>query len=397
MGPLFLKNFKRNCIKKWQRITASKTTKFAIILAIVQTIFIVAFQMKLLTRNVNLQLTPNPYTKEFQNTNHECYDELITAGFTGIPTEFLAGNNVIFIVFHLWQLYLFFNAVFHEHSIQIATICLFDFGWFFFGLVQGLEIKFPLNQLHSIKECEGKTDFDPSFWTNDIPFLGTLLVFTAISTWFSLVLYKQFGWNMYKKIGGDVKMRDAYKKYLIFMIFLKMNIFTILLYVFSFVVPYMHFGNYVYHNFKQESTVLTIIHLTASVLNFVIVILAYKSVHSEWKPGMMVFSILWIYIIIAVVIDLITNITHTVENFDYDYTQWDFLILVVIPSTLFWIGIYVGTYIYGILVFRNFGIGLKDLLSKSNDTDDLDKLNTNNFINLDMRRPSTHTKFVIDD
>ncbi|CAG8636784.1 16327_t:CDS:2, partial [Cetraspora pellucida] len=162
--------------------------------------------MKLLTRNVNLQLTPNPYTRDFQKSNNECYDELIR-NFSGIPLEFLAGNNVIFIVFHIWQLYLFFNAVFHEHSIQIVTICFFNFGWLFFGLVQGLELKFPLNQLHNIKACVGKTDFDPSFWTNDIPFLWILILLTAISTWFSLKLYKQFGWNIYKKIGGDVKMR----------------------------------------------------------------------------------------------------------------------------------------------------------------------------------------------
>ncbi|CAG8617491.1 1178_t:CDS:2 [Dentiscutata erythropus] len=163
--------------------------------------------MKLLSRNVNLQLTPNPYTKGFQTTNSECYDALMS-NFSGIPKGFLAGNNVIFVVFHIWQLYLFFNAVFHEHSIQIMAICFFNFGWLFFGLVQGLEIKFPLNQLHSIKVCEGKTNFDPSFWTNDIPFLSLLLIFTAISTWYSLLLYKQFGWNLYKKIGGDVKMRD---------------------------------------------------------------------------------------------------------------------------------------------------------------------------------------------
>ncbi|CAG8767663.1 34404_t:CDS:1, partial [Racocetra persica] len=50
-------------------------------------------------------------------------------------------------------------------------------------------------------------------------------------------------------------------------------------------------------------------------------------VHSEWRSGMIIFAILWLYVIVAVMIDLVTNISNSVLNFEYEFTQWDYLIL----------------------------------------------------------------------
>jgi hypothetical protein len=45
----------------------------------------------------------------------------------------------------------------------------------------------------------------------------------------SFSLYKQFGWNIYKKIGADVNMQKIYKTMLVFVMLLKLDLFFVLL------------------------------------------------------------------------------------------------------------------------------------------------------------------------
>ncbi|CAG8455825.1 7265_t:CDS:2 [Dentiscutata heterogama] len=88
---------------------------------------------------------------------------------------FLAFDNLIFIMFQAFQLYFCFNAIFHEHIIQIITITVLNFCWALYGTVQAVEVKISLGELDELSNCVNKPTLVPNFWGNDIP---CVLLFT---------------------------------------------------------------------------------------------------------------------------------------------------------------------------------------------------------------------------
>ncbi|CAG8823103.1 28828_t:CDS:2, partial [Dentiscutata erythropus] len=106
-----------------------------------------------------------------------------------------------------------------------------------------------------------------------------------ISTFVSFKLYQQFGWNIYKKIGADVKIKKLYMKRLVFVTLLKYELYFFLLFLILNGLRFLGSGfDGFYWNF----------HTFESVLGFFIALLAYQSIRLEWKNGMCIFSLLWV-------------------------------------------------------------------------------------------------------
>ncbi|CAB4413198.1 unnamed protein product [Rhizophagus irregularis] len=72
----------------------------------------------------------------------------------------------------IFQMWLCFNAIYNQNTIQIITIAAANFFCASFGIIQMLEVR----------KC----------WK----------------------LYRQFGWNIYKKIGGDIQKQAMFRTYL---------------------------------------------------------------------------------------------------------------------------------------------------------------------------------------
>lgn len=59
----------------------------------------------------------------------------------------------------------------------------------------------------------------------EITQICVMLVSSMIFIFLAYKLYLEFGWQIYKKIGADLAMRDRYKMYQIFMMLLKFDFF----------------------------------------------------------------------------------------------------------------------------------------------------------------------------
>lgn len=66
--------------------------------------------------------------------------------------------------------------------------------------------------------------YHASRWA-EITQICVMLVSSMIFIFLAYKLYLEFGWQIYKKIGADLAMRDRYKMYQIFMMLLKFDFF----------------------------------------------------------------------------------------------------------------------------------------------------------------------------
>ncbi|CAJ0835674.1 7483_t:CDS:2 [Entrophospora sp. SA101] len=157
--------------KSYNRITSSKWTKLFVIVSILQLVVIVALETNVLLRNLRFKKKLEDIPS-LDGCNLEPSIDRI---------EFIGEENAIFMMFQLFQLWFCINAV------NLREACPRD------------------NPL-----------LEPAFTRHDFPLIAMLVAFASIMAFICWKLYLEFGWDIYKKIGADVKMqnnvdfRDAY-------------------------------------------------------------------------------------------------------------------------------------------------------------------------------------------
>lgn len=60
----------------------------------------------------------------------------------------------------------------------------------------------------------------------EIALCVVILTFAVVMSFLSYQMSKQFGWNIYKKIGADVQIQKMYRMFQFFVLSLKIDIFT---------------------------------------------------------------------------------------------------------------------------------------------------------------------------
>ncbi|CAG8553117.1 34384_t:CDS:2 [Racocetra persica] len=196
--------FQRRIKKLVNRIIESQWTRYFIITSFLQAVVIITLEIRVLLRNDDSSRDAQSYMEStnFTYENNECTIKPSLFRMNNIEEE-----NVIFIIFQLFQMWLCFNAVYNQNTIQIITISIINYLCALFGIVQVFEVKKWYADLESA--CPKKFDYlDPQFYNYDMPLVFVLLVFATIMAFLSWKLFRQFGWNIYRKIGADIKIQS---------------------------------------------------------------------------------------------------------------------------------------------------------------------------------------------
>jgi len=129
--------------------------------------------------------------------------------------------HVLFILAHLFQLVMVFDALRAQNLIQIIAVTGFNVLIFGYSVVQ-------CAQTYNLYGGAGRLPREQAavaaVATVEYVVVALLLVFTAALAVLSFKLYKEFGWSIYKRIGADLRMRDIYKNYLILVLLLKLDV-----------------------------------------------------------------------------------------------------------------------------------------------------------------------------
>ncbi|RIA93678.1 hypothetical protein C1645_803935 [Glomus cerebriforme] len=339
-------NLKHAVSKKWQRVTESRYTKAFVITSIIQTIILIFLQIRILNRNSFLYV--NVITPSVKNKEDDSCTLIITVSrFMMIITE-----NVMFILFNLYQFYFCLNAIFHQNTMQIFAIVIINIVYVVLGIVQMIDINLYGNKIDSI--CPG-LHLDNNFVLYELPHILVLVTLAILMTTLSWKLYQQFGWNIYKKIGADIEMQRRFKAILIFKMLLKIDLLFVILYNVLILPPLL----YIMINsneLNRDQIILVFGSLASLILVIFFQALAYKSMEKEWKSGIFVFVIFWIFVVSDFAyLALKLGVASFIQ---YGLYSW---ILLMCNFTI----CAVLTFVYAIIIMLNFDKGLREYLDKN--------------------------------
>ncbi|ORY03609.1 hypothetical protein K493DRAFT_276409 [Basidiobolus meristosporus CBS 931.73] len=136
---------------------------------------------------------------------------------------------IIFISSQIFQVVLIWDALRFQNTIQIIGFLVFHFCCFGYSIIQWFQL----------------SSFLSTFKVNNVPkslvlfpiiIAGVVLLFQIIFMILSWKLYQEFGWKIYKRIGADLRMKERFRAYQIFLLLIKMDVFFFLGFCVQFLV-----------------------------------------------------------------------------------------------------------------------------------------------------------------
>ncbi|KAF0538387.1 hypothetical protein F8M41_007895 [Gigaspora margarita] len=256
------------------------------------------------------------------------------------------------------------KKVFNEHSIQSIATTILNITWALYGIGQAYEVFFTIKDIKSLSECvieeqipdetlvEEIETYHNTVIVEDIACVILLLLFAIAMACISYKLHQHFGWNNYKKIGGDPRLQTAYKNYLTFLMLLKLNLSSILL----FIIPSIFLVWF--DNKYTNSTIhnILIFHFVITISMPFLEIIAYKSAAKENKIGMIIFLASWV-IVTADLVMLFIGLTIKLRSFNSCWYSGIILIISLFTNCVLLI-------IFGIKVYKNFGYGVNKFIER---------------------------------
>ncbi|RGB29882.1 hypothetical protein C1646_712579 [Rhizophagus diaphanus] len=293
---------------KWAKLNDSIWTKLYIIVSVIQTIIVIALEIRVLHRNDSIR----EHVEEFGSSS-TCNIQYSTNRMLRIEQE-----NVIFIIFQLYQLWFCFDAIISQNTIQLIAVTIMNSICAGYSIVQIEEIRIWYMDLN--KSCSNVFEKAPNPAGYDIPLVITLIIFATVMGFLAFQLYQQFGWIIYRRIGGSIEIQTIYRRQLILVILLKIDLFFLLLFS---IESWMTFTledqterlESLYYIPKTIYYYHRVVTFSIIFLEFVV----YRSLRRERRYGMLIFIFLWI----AVVVDLILILCFSIRTAK---DSWYFLI-----------------------------------------------------------------------
>ncbi|CAI2177422.1 17425_t:CDS:2, partial [Funneliformis geosporum] len=218
----------------WGRITDTRWTIAYISFAVLQMIISVSLEAIILQRNEISHSTLEAYKiHDTADTPKIAYKNYTYSKYT-MQFQSIEHGNIWFMVFQAFLVTLCISAVFFQNTIELISIALINICLICAAGLQIYQSNKWINRVNmqidsdknnGIQGLENLSD-NVIMWEGIQLFI--LIVFDAASMFFGYKLYKQFGWDIYKKIGAHIQMQRIYRTYLVFLLLLKLDFFLLI-------------------------------------------------------------------------------------------------------------------------------------------------------------------------
>ncbi|KAI7849809.1 hypothetical protein BDC45DRAFT_266757 [Circinella umbellata] len=261
-----------------------------------------------------------------------------------ISLKRLKDENVFFILFHVFQLYLGIDAIVRQSIIQLIAHTANQLICVILALVQLSETIKWNSSVDAVDEKTGKSTDRSSFYRAlrfEIALAVSTAVLTLVFAFLCVKLLRQFGWNVYKRLGADPKLQARFRQGQIFLLNLKMDGFFHIVFSIFWIVVMTQEG---YHNRDAASITWYVFHFVLTVCQFPAPFMARYGMLTENPRIMTVFLIVHGFVAVDFVIIL-----------QQSSSSWAFWVLAVCLAII----LSITTIVFGSLVVHNFGRGLK--------------------------------------
>lgn len=182
---------------------------------------------------------------------------------------------LLLVIASLFGLFLMVGGVMNGDTIQIIGFCLFNLFSLSLSIFRYFQVRtWLLDKLHN------KTVFD-MVQTEMIASMAVMGAVTAVFGGFTYLLYTSFGWEIYKRVGADLKIRRMYMSYRTLVLLLKLDFFVFVGFAVSYIILILR------SNDPEFGITLALVPLTLLCL-----LLAFWALRRESAATMWIFVIL---------------------------------------------------------------------------------------------------------
>ncbi|KAI9244967.1 hypothetical protein BDA99DRAFT_528636 [Phascolomyces articulosus] len=266
-----------------------------------------------------------------------------------ISLKRLKDENVFFILFHVFQLYLGIDAIVRQSIIQLMAHTANQLICVILALVQLSETLKWNSSIDAIDDTTGRTTDRSSFnkaLRFEIALAVLMAVLTLVFAFLCVKLLRQFGWNVYKRLGADPKIQARFRQCQIFLLNLKLDGFFHIVFSIFWIVVMTQEG---YHRGSPAAITWYVFHFILTICQFPAPFMARYGMLTEKPRIMIAFLIVHGFVAVDFVIIL-----------QQSSTSWAFWVLAVCLA----IALSITTIVFGSLVTHNFGRGLKPYVQR---------------------------------
>ncbi|KAF8928144.1 hypothetical protein BGZ58_009856 [Dissophora ornata] len=262
---------------------------------------------------------------------------------------------IVFVFAQLFQLFLAWDAVRAQNTIEMIAIVSFNLCCFAYSIFEISQTKASLEATPSFLNPDWTA---AGLMTSLTPFLIVVVVVIGVTqcivTWLAYQLFKEFGWKIYKKIGADPNMKKMYRSYQIYLVLIKVDLFFFV----GFSIQFIYLT--LTRRAADPEYWLTIIVLPLTVLILYIAVFAVRNENRKWMTMFIVAMLCGVAYFVFKVVRMFVG--DKVSNYIGVYkflTLFAALCLVTILVTI----------ANAAVCYRNFGKGLKSqILKESRET-----------------------------
>jgi len=247
----------------------------------------------------------------------------------------------IFALAHVFQFVMAMDAVYARNTLQFLFLTIFNALFLLYAIIQIKEVRDDLFDT----SAGGVSSIPIDVLTTIIPVVISVAEIAYICLGWKI--YHEFGWKVYKFLGADRRIKKMYADYQVYECLVKFDVFFWVGFSVQFIWLVLQDTDWEYY-----------VTCAALPLSIVLLVEGHLAARHENKWMMATFMVGCVGAMIYFIYKLIKVLLY---NKTEQYVQvWKSLTVFSVIA----IALLFATFVYSIIVLRNFGRGLKDALTR---------------------------------
>lgn len=251
----------------------------------------------------------------------------------------------IFALAHIFQFAMAVDAVYARNTLQFICLTMFNALFLVYAIIQIGEIRASLKPDAHVK---GISRIPVDVLTTIIPVVISAAEVAYIALGWKI--YHEFGWKVYKFLGADRRIKRMYASYQIFECLIKFDVFFWVGFSVQFIWLVLQKSDWEYY--------VTCAALPLSLLLLVEGHLAARH-ENKWMMGTFMSGC------VGAMVYFIYKLVKVIAN--RENAQYRLIFKTLTTFSVIAIALLAVTFVFAVMVMRNFGRGLKESLARKRD------------------------------